>query len=127
ILLFTFIWMSGFQEAIARQAPAVPSKTDTLKQTIDSTKVIYPIKDEPFLNLDKPYNGIHLRKPGTIKREVDFDPVNRQYIIRENIGNTMYRPPRYLSIDEYQQYEEESLKAQTWRELSDEFSQQARQ
>jgi len=119
--------MSGFQDVIARQAPAVPSKTDTLKQTIDSTKVIYPIKDEPFLNLDKPYNGIHLRKPGTIKREVDFDPVNRQYIIRENIGNTMYRPPRYLSIDEYQQYEEESLKAQTWRELSDEFSQQARQ
>ena len=126
VLLFIYLFALGFNVAFAQQYPILPIQKDTVKQTNDSTKVIYPIKDEPFLNLNKKYNGLHLRQPGTIKREVDFDPLSKQYIIRENIGNSMYRPPRYLSIDEYQRYEDAALKEQTWRALSDEFSQRAR-
>ncbi|HWV70678.1 MAG TPA: cell surface protein SprA [Pseudosphingobacterium sp.] len=122
ICLFTL----GLPRLKAQSRRPLPVKQDSVKADIDSTKILYPIKDKPFLDLYHRENGVHLRKPGSIKREVDFDPINRQYIIRENIGNTMYRPPQYLSIDEYQQYENRSLKDRTWRELSDEFSQKKR-
>jgi cell surface protein SprA len=122
ICLFTL----GLPRLKAQSRRALPVKQDSAKADIDSTKILYPIKDKPFLDLYHRENGVHLRKPGSIKREVDFDPISRQYIIRENIGNTMYRPPQYLSIDEYQQYENRSLKDRTWRELSDEFSQKKR-
>uniref|UniRef100_F4CCF8 Gliding motility protein SprA N-terminal domain-containing protein n=1 Tax=Sphingobacterium sp. (strain 21) TaxID=743722 RepID=F4CCF8_SPHS2 len=127
ILFFLFFFsVPGAIDVLARQKPALSTNRDSTKNVSDSTGVLYPIKDEPFLNLYQRDNGIHLRKPGTIKREIDFDPIGRQYIIRDNIGSSMYRPPQYLSIDEYQQYENQSLKERTWRELSDDFSRRAR-
>lgn len=125
LLLINSLWL-GLQVAVAQQGEPLPPPKDTLNQVTDSTRIIYPIKDEPFLNLYRKDNGIHLRKPGSIRREIDFDPRTKQYIIRDNIGNSMYRPPQYLSIDEYQQYENRALKQQTWRDLSDELSQRAR-
>ncbi|MGV3763591.1 MAG: cell surface protein SprA [Parapedobacter sp.] len=85
----------------------------------DSTKLRYPINDLPFLNLYQKKQPLDLGVPSNIEREVIFDPVTRQYIIREKLGNRLYRPSQYLTIDEYREYERNLLKRNYWRELSD--------
>ena len=90
---------------------------DSLRR--DSVKLKYPLKDLPFLNLYQKKNALDLGIPSNIDREVIFDPLTRQYIIREKLGSRLYRPPQYLTIDEYQAYESTLQKRSYWRELSD--------
>ncbi|WP_353130615.1 cell surface protein SprA, partial [Parapedobacter pyrenivorans] len=85
----------------------------------DSLKLKYPLKDLPFLNLYQKKNALDIGLPSNISREVIFDPLTRQYIVREKLGSRLYRPPQYLTIDEYQEYEGNLLKRNYWRELSD--------
>ncbi|WP_257657384.1 T9SS outer membrane translocon Sov/SprA [Parapedobacter lycopersici] len=93
----------------------------------DSIKLKYPFDDLPFLNLYPKRGGFRLGNPSNIDREVVFDPITRQYIIREKLGSRLYRPPQYLTIDEYQEYEQRLLKQNYWRELSDRQLTTARQ
>ncbi|MXV17918.1 cell surface protein SprA [Pedobacter sp. HMF7056] len=84
----------------------------------DSVKLRYPFKDSPLLELNrKP--GFYLQNPSNIVRSVEFDPVRRQYVIREKVGLTDFRPAQYLSIEQYRQYEEELAKRAYWRSMSD--------
>lgn len=85
----------------------------------DSVKLRYPVNDLPFLNLYQKKQAFDLGIPSNIEREVVFDPITRQYIIREKLGNRLYRPPQYLTIDEYREYEGDLLKRNYWRTLSD--------
>gem|GEM_PF-5495164 len=57
--------------------------------------------------------------PGLFKREVEYDPINKQYIIRNRIGDRLLGNPQYLSIDEYQRLMDAEIKAQHWRSFSD--------
>ncbi len=98
---------------------------DSPKQ--DSVKLRYPLKDLPFLNLYQKRHPLDLHSPSNIEREIVFDPLTRQYIIREKLGSRLYRPPQYLNIDEFQQYENNLLKRDYWRELADKQLTQARQ
>ncbi|KAA8484678.1 cell surface protein SprA [Arcticibacter tournemirensis] len=84
----------------------------------DSLRIPYPFKDTKTLDLD-PAPGFYLQKPSNIKRSVEFDPASRRYIIREMIGDRLYRPPQYLTIEEYERYETEQLKRDYWRQLTD--------
>ncbi|OYY05007.1 MAG: cell surface protein SprA, partial [Sphingobacteriia bacterium 35-40-5] len=84
----------------------------------DTVKLIYPFKDSKTLQF-KPQTGIILPNPSNIQRSVEFDPVSKRYIIREKIGERLYRAPQYLSIEEYQKYENELIKRNYWRELAD--------
>ena len=84
----------------------------------DSTKLKYHLKDNPFIKLPKSYRPISLDIPENIEREIVFDPETKQYIIREKLGSKMYRPPLYLSIDEFKDYEFKRLKKNYWEELA---------
>jgi len=84
----------------------------------DTVKLIYPFKDSKTLQV-KPQTGVILPNPSNIQRSVEFDPVSKRYIIREKIGERLYRAPQYLSIEEYQRYENELIKRNYWRELAD--------
>lgn len=92
-------------------AQTVPAKQDT-------SKLVYPFKDLKDVELKK-QSGIILPKPSNIKRSVEFDPISKRYIIREKIGDRLYREPQYLSIEEYQKYENQLIKRNYWRELAD--------
>lgn len=95
-------------QAIAQNTPA---KKDT-------SKLVYPFQDSKTLQLKQP-RGIILPNPSNIQRSVEFDPISKRYIIREKIGERLYRAPQYLSIEEYQKYENELIKRNYWRELAD--------
>ncbi|MHB1177931.1 MAG: T9SS outer membrane translocon Sov/SprA [Daejeonella sp.] len=84
----------------------------------DTSKLTYPFPDSKTIQL-KRLPGITLPNPSNIRRSVEFDPVSKRYIIREKIGEHLYRAPQYLSIEEYQKYENELIKRNYWRELAD--------
>lgn len=84
----------------------------------DSLKIKYPFNDSPFLDL-KPKPGLYLPNPGNIKRTVDFDPITKRYIIQDKIGDKPFRAPQYLTIEEYQKYENEQIKQNYWKQLAD--------
>src|SRR5690606_35607947 len=96
--------------------------------TDSSTLVLkYPVRDFPFLNL-YPWrtSRVSLGQPSNIRREIVFDPATRQYVIREKLGATLYRPPQYLSFDEYQRYENELLLRRGWEGFSNQTLNQYR-
>ncbi len=103
---------SAAATSVLAQAPTADTKRD-------SVKLRYPLSDLPFLNLYQKRNPLDLGLPSNITREVIFDPLTRQYIIREKLGSRLYRPPQYLTIDEYRAYEGQLLKRNHWRALSD--------
>ncbi|WP_276348777.1 cell surface protein SprA [Daejeonella sp. JGW-45] len=84
----------------------------------DTSKLTYPFEDSKYIQL-KRTPGITLPNPSNIRRSVEFDPVSKRYIIREKIGDRFYRTPQYLSIEEYQKYENELIKKNYWKELAD--------
>jgi len=92
----------------------------------DSLKLRYPFSDSKILELD-PKPGFYLPNPSNINRTVDFDPVTKRYIIREKIGERLYRQPQYMTIEEYQRYETEQIKKDYWKELSEASVNEARE
>jgi len=53
---------------------------------------------------DPNYNPFDLDDPGIIERNVEYDPETGNYIVTEKIGDENYRPPMYLTFEEYLQY-----------------------
>ena len=69
----------------------------------DSTR--YPISDrrgDPFTYPSN--NPFDFSDSGYIKRDIEYDPVSKQYFIVEKIGNNYYRTPTYLTFDEMMRY-----------------------
>lgn len=92
----------------------------------DSLRIPYPIKDYQFIGTDS-IPGPFLRNPSNIKQTVEFDPVSGRYIIKEQVGSFNYRPPQYLSLEEYQRYETDRIKRMNWRQFADTTTQQMKQ
>ncbi|MBC8051523.1 MAG: cell surface protein SprA [Sphingobacteriaceae bacterium] len=88
------------------------------KSAADSLKIKYPFSDSRNLNL-RPKSSISLPNPSNIQRSVDFDPITKRYIIQDKIGDKLFRAPQYLTIDEYQKYENDLVKRNYWKQLSD--------
>ncbi|WP_240894416.1 cell surface protein SprA [Parapedobacter sp. SGR-10] len=57
--------------------------------------------------------------PTNIDREITFDPETKQYIIREKLGSKMYRPPLYMSLDEYRDFEFKRTQKNYWEQLAE--------
>ncbi|MCC6458924.1 MAG: cell surface protein SprA [Saprospiraceae bacterium] len=55
---------------------------------------------DDFIN-NRNSNPVDLNDPKAIQQEVEYDPLTNMYIITEKIGNDDYRPPTYLTYDEY--------------------------
>ncbi len=83
----------------------------------DSLRLKFPIGDNDQLDL-KSRSGLLLPNPSNVKRSIEFDPVSKQYIITDKIGARLFRPPQFLTIPQYQKYENELIKNNYWRKLS---------
>jgi cell surface protein SprA len=64
-----------------------------------------PIRDRTADFISTPNrNPIDLRDPASVNRSVEYDPATRRYIVRERIGDVDFRPPTYLTFEEYFEY-----------------------
>lgn len=87
----------------------------------DSTVVLpYPMYDEsqgmPQLN---DYNGgLYLNPPSNIKTDVKYNTETNQFDIYQKMGDINYRPPIYMSQEEYIDYEFDRSVKEYWKQRS---------
>jgi cell surface protein SprA len=67
---------------------------------------------------DQQKRKLDLQNPPNIERNVDYDPVTRQYVITETIGGKFYKNPVYMNFDEYQKYEAQRNRFDYWKQRS---------
>ncbi|ANE53380.1 hypothetical protein SY85_08375 [Flavisolibacter tropicus] len=85
--------------------------------TSDTTK--YPLQDrrgDPYTYPRQ--NSFDLKDTSFIKRNVEYDPVTKQYYVIEKVGNKYYRTPMTFSMDEF-------IRLQGRKDESDYFRQRA--
>ena len=93
-----------------------PDSTDT-GDTIQHIDLPYPIEQETF-----PYTGqentnpLFLKPPSNIESDVEYDPETGMYILKHKMGETDYRPPTYMTLDEYRDYDLENSVKEYWHE-----------
>ncbi len=82
-----------------------PDSTET-GDTVKHLNLPYPIEQETF-----PYTGnestnpLFLKPPSNIQSDVTYDPETGQYILEHKMGEHEYRPPTYMTLDEYRDYD----------------------
>lgn len=68
----------------------------------DTSALHYPLKDRRADRFSANNNNpFYLSDTGIIKQIIEYDPVNRQYIITEKIGNIPYRAPIVMSYEDF--------------------------
>jgi cell surface protein SprA len=87
------------------------------KSKTDSVRNSFNLRDKQNLGL-RNFANPFLTLPSNIKREVVYDALNKRYIITEKVGNRLFSPPQYLTIDQYLRLVNSELKRENWRDLS---------
>lgn len=112
---FLFVIFSVFGAA-----GAVAQDTARAKNN-DTTR--YPITDrigDPFTyHSNNPFN---LSDTGYIKRDIEYDPKTKQYYIIEKIGNSYYRTPTYMTLDEMMRFKAKQSEAEYFRKRANTLS-----
>jgi len=63
--------------------------------------------------------GLYLNDPSNIKTSVTYDPDSGQFNVTQKMGNVNYRPPIYMTQDEYIEYEFKRSNKEYWKQRSD--------
>ncbi len=89
----------------------------TFPADTDTTSLPYPIPDSYDPTPTGNNNGLYLNDPDNIQTDIDYDPESGDYNIEQNVGEDFhYRPPTYMSFDEYQDYNANQAIRDYWRE-----------
>lgn len=99
-----------------------PYQPDYVVSKLDT---VPPIKErfEDFIN-NRNKNPFDLKDPGAIEKTVEFDPLTGRYMISEKVGDTYFRPPTYMTFDEYLDYRRDQDEKEYFQQLSAQSSNQ---
>jgi cell surface protein SprA len=93
-----------------------PDSTNTGDTTRQN---IYPLENEGFpYTGDENNNPLYLKLPESIQSDVEYDPETGLYKLNHKMGDTEYRPPTYMTLDEYREYDLKNSVDDYWRERS---------
>ena len=105
VALFSF----GFTYAPFRTPADAAASERARLGTLPFDAILYdtlpPLRDRTgdFIS-DPNQNPVDLQDPSTIEKTVEYDPATGRYIVRERLGEIDFRPPTYLTFDEYLEY-----------------------
>ncbi len=95
------------ENVINNASTAMP--TDTLPPIEDRTgNFIFDQKNNPF----------DLDDPAVIEQNVEYDPITNRYVLTEKIGDDYFRPPTYMTFDEYLEYRRKEDERAYFRKLA---------
>ncbi|MBK9016665.1 MAG: cell surface protein SprA [Saprospiraceae bacterium] len=78
-----------------------------------------PIEDRTGDFLTTPSsNPFDLKDPKDVQQTVEYDPISGQYIITERIGDDYYRPPTYMTYEEFMDYQAKKQEQDYFKELN---------
>jgi cell surface protein SprA len=81
--------------------------------------LLFPFNDtrDPLEQDDRKIYG---NTPSSVETEFEYDPESGNYEYRQKLGELNYRPPSYLSFDEYSDYEAKKARDDYWKEIAQE-------
>ena len=84
----------------------------------DTNELVYPLNDQSYLDpLYYDNNGpLKLNDPTNIKTTVTYDPDSNIYIVEQKMGKLDYRPPTYMTQEEYVYYDMKKSVHDYWRQ-----------
>lgn len=109
LFLFLTITFSG-QQAFSQVVPQ-NGKQDTLKNS-------FGLKEKQRLGI-RSLSGPFYPLPENMHRKVEYDALNKRYIIQELIGDKPFGQVQYMTVDEYMRLVNSEIKRENWRVLSD--------
>lgn len=77
-----------------------------------------PLQDRQDVNVSGKKNPFDLKDPKVIEKKVEYDAESDLYIITETIEGVYYRPPMYLTPDEYYKWKAKEEDSAYMKELS---------
>ena len=114
----------------AGQQPGNQQRTQATQQQqrppVDTTRGKLSGKVEESKNY-RYREGIFNFDPYNLVRTFEYDPITNRYIMYERVGNLLYRPPVYMTFDEYLHYRERESMRLNFRQLSDNYAYQSQQ
>jgi len=135
-IVFTLSALDGsyrpdYLSVTTSQGSLVDSTKATLTLTDNRTKksapilpvapidTLPPIKERfgDFIT-DPKRNPFDLKDPKSIEKSVEYDPITDRYIVTERIGGELFRPPTYLSFQEYQNYRRKEDESNYFKQLA---------
>lgn len=93
------------------------SQVNSVGARVDSAKNTFNLKEKQWMGL-RHYSNPFFKLPENIKREVEYDANNNRYIITERIGDKLYSPPQYLTVEQYLRLVNSDIKRENWRLFS---------
>lgn len=90
-----------------------------LKSNAAPADTLPPLRDRrrDFIT-DPNRNPIDLADPAGVRKTVTYDPETNSYIVRETLGGFDFRPPTYLTFEEYFKYREQQGKDRYFKQLA---------
>lgn len=88
-------------------------------ETFSSPLDTIPLNDrtEDFIS-NPSQNPFDLQDPASITQSIEYDPETGNYIITERIGDDFYRPPTYMTFEEFMEYQARKQEQDYFNELS---------
>lgn len=102
------------------------AQQSTAKSRKDTTLVTIPLTT-PQINGLRLRQGIFDTIPPNLVRTVEYDPVTNMYILYERVGNLLYRPPQYLTFDQYLNLMMQENERNYFQKLSGDYTYQSAQ
>ncbi|QTE40548.2 cell surface protein SprA [Mucilaginibacter gossypii] len=117
-VLFIVVF-GGLGNVYAQQKPSPAAKNDTTKSNAP-------------INLTAPRSqrmreGIFNTDPAGLVRTIEYDPATNRYILYERVGNLLYRPPQYLTFEQYLKLKERSTQRGYFQQLADNYAYDSQQ
>jgi cell surface protein SprA len=123
LLIFTPLLAWFFQFDLVEEIHAKPVVNTLFLSPPDSTDSDTTILRYPFTGDDDLFflggenkSNFFLKDPKNLNQEIVYDPITKQYVIRNKMGSLDYRPPQKLTLDEYRKYDEEKALNDYWEE-----------
>ena len=107
----------GIRNAFAQQKTGTKTDSLTIKSPFTGTEPRSRQLSEGILDFDPP----------NLVRTFEYNLATNQYILYETVGGYMYRPPRYLSVEEYLQIKQREDERNYFKQLADNYAYQSQQ
>lgn len=115
--LSIWLWASPLLPPVPFTPRTPPHKDPQEAQPLNTLDTI-PIEERNDDFLHSQPNPFDLEDPPAIEKSVEYDPQTGQYIISERVGEFYFRPPTYMTFEEYLQYRSKQEEQQYFRELA---------
>lgn len=118
-LVYIFVFISILGIGIRTNVFALPKTILAYQEQTQNPDTIpnpiYPIPvDDGNPNYQQNQSPLYLQDPPNIVRQIEYDPVSRQYIFTSKVGDFSYRTPTTMSQNDYIKYNNRKSDRSYW-------------